>query len=116
MSNIIKEISSMVKNRSDLVKLIKVSNKIHLLRALFSNSKRLAIYNLIRKEKLNITQIHKRVNLSYQNTTLHINKLKKYGLIEAIDSEESKIQEKIIVPAKDVSVKLVDELILLLTR
>lgn len=68
---------------------------------LFNNPNRRQIYELVRKEKgLNISDISKKVKLSYQNTFAHVKKLEEYGLIRTEKQEKEKGRSVRLFPTK----------------
>lgn len=68
-----------------------------------NNEYRLRIYNLCLKEKLNITQIQQKINLSYRSVLNHLKILEEAELIKRESRITDKAQESLIsaIPFKE---------------
>jgi predicted transcriptional regulator len=62
------------------------------------NSNIKKIFELVKGEKLNITEISERIKLSYKNTFFHIKKLEEYGLIRKEVDHTSRGKKTYIIP------------------
>lgn len=73
------------------------------IKAILRNPNRKKILNLIKEKKMTITDISKKINLSYQNTFNHIKFLESLGLIKKEKHTQEQGQKVYILPTKELN-------------
>ena len=80
---------------------------------IISNENRKKILAIINEEDraYNITEISKKINVSYKNTFMHIKKLERYGFLETKKLQNKKGQSVIIIPLNKSKQELLYEIL-----